>query len=136
MSLLGRRVDLVRRAGPTSSAAAQVLLDDSAAADHNSGQMYAIELSQSATADLVALRSFDRARVVAAIEGELLQQPTSATRNRKMLRELRPAWEHVPPLWQLRVGEFRVFYDVDEVEHVVYVRRVIRKGTKTTGEIV
>lgn len=53
-----------------------------------------------------------------------------------MLRELRPAREHVPPLWQLRVGEFRVFYDVDEVEHVVYVRRVIRKGTKTTGEIV
>jgi mRNA-degrading endonuclease RelE of RelBE toxin-antitoxin system len=98
--------------------------------------MYTIELSESAAADLIALRAFDRARVVTEIEKELSWHPTIATRHRKMLRELRPAWEHVPPLWQLRIGEHRVFYDVDEVAHVVYVRRVIRKGTKTTGEIV
>lgn len=98
--------------------------------------MYTIELSKSAAADLIALRAFDRARVVAEIQSELSRHPTTSARHRKVLRELRPAWEHVPPLWQLRVGELRVFYDVDEVEHVVYVRRVIRKGTKTTGEIV
>lgn len=98
--------------------------------------MYTIELSKSAAADLIVLRAFDRARLVSEIQGELSRHPTLSARHRKMLRELRPAWEHVPPLWQLRVGEFRVFYDVDEAEHVVYVRRVIRKGTKTTGEIV
>lgn len=98
--------------------------------------MYSIELSVSATADLMVLRAFDRARVVAQIQSELSRHPTVPARQRKMLKELRPAWEHVPPLWQLRVGELRVFYDVDEVEQVVYVRRVIRKGTRTTGEIV
>src|SRR5262245_37532140 len=98
--------------------------------------MYGIELSQSATADLVALRAFDRARIVAQIRAELAMSPTMPARHRKMLRELRPAWEHVPPLWQMRVGDFRVFYDVDEAQRTVYVRRVIRKGTKTTGEVV
>jgi mRNA-degrading endonuclease RelE of RelBE toxin-antitoxin system len=98
--------------------------------------MFAIELSRSAAADLVALRAFERARIVAEIRAELATSPTSPGRNKKMLRELRPAWEHVPPLWQLRIGEHRAFYDVDEAQRIVYVRRVVRKGSKTTGEIV
>lgn len=98
--------------------------------------MYSIELSNSATADLIVLRAFDRARVIVEIQSELSRHPAVSARHRKVLRELRPAWEHAPPLWQLRVGEFRVFYDVDETEQVVHVRRVIRKGTRTTGEIV
>jgi len=36
---------------------------------------------------------------------------------------------------QLRVGDYRVFYDVDEEESLVIVRHVRRKGTRTTGEI-
>ena len=36
---------------------------------------------------------------------------------------------------QLRVGDFRVFYDVDETERVVIVMHVRRKGRKTTGEV-
>jgi mRNA-degrading endonuclease RelE of RelBE toxin-antitoxin system len=47
---------------------------------------------------------------------------------------------HVPsvrpgltPIWELRVGEYLVFYDVSPTESVVYVRAVRRKrrGTKT-----
>ena len=43
------------------------------------------------------------------------------------------AWEAVPPVWELRVGESRVFYDVSEEDSVVYVRAVRRKprGKKT-----
>lgn len=36
-------------------------------------------------------------------------------------------WMAVPPIWELRVGEFRVFYDVDEPSNMVYVRAVKRK---------
>lgn len=104
--------------------------------DHNSGPMYAIEIARAAQADLVTLRVFDRTRILAAIRAELAHSPTVAAGHRKMLRDLRPSWDHVPPLWQLRVGDYRVFYDADEAERVVYIRRVIRKGTQTTGEIV
>jgi mRNA-degrading endonuclease RelE of RelBE toxin-antitoxin system len=98
--------------------------------------MYAIEIARAALADLATLRVFDRSRIVAAIRTELSHTPTVAARHRKQLHDLRPSWEHVPPVWQMRVGDYRIFYDTDEVGRVVYVRRVIRKGTKTTGEIV
>ncbi len=58
------------------------------------------------------------------------------TRNKKKLVGLVPPWEHVEPVWELRVGEFRVFYDVDEVEARVVVRAVRRKPPhKATEEI-
>jgi mRNA-degrading endonuclease RelE of RelBE toxin-antitoxin system len=98
--------------------------------------MYAIEISDDAQADLIVLRAFDRARILRELPADLGHTPTVATRRRKMLEDLRPSWEHVPPLWQLRVGEYRVFYDVDEAKKAVYIRRVLRKGSKTTGEIV
>lgn len=98
--------------------------------------MYTIEIAHAAQADLATLRVFDRARILALIKAELSQTPTVAARHRKVLHDLRPAWDHTPPLWQVRVGDYRVFYDTDEAGRVVYVRRVIRKGTKTTGEIV
>jgi mRNA-degrading endonuclease RelE of RelBE toxin-antitoxin system len=98
--------------------------------------MYAIEIARAALADLATLRVYDRARILAAIKAELSHTPTVAAGHRKMLRDLRPAWEHVPPLWQVRIGDYRVFYDTDEAGRVVYIRRVLRKGTKTTGEII
>jgi len=42
----------------------------------------------------------------------------------------------VVPIWELRVGEFRVFYDVDEEAQTVFVRAVRHKPPhKTTEEI-
>jgi mRNA-degrading endonuclease RelE of RelBE toxin-antitoxin system len=50
---------------------------------------------------------------------------------------LAPDFEHVPPVWELRIGEYRVFYDVDEPDHKVYVRAVLRKEAgRTTGAII
>lgn len=47
-----------------------------------------------------------------------------------------PPFESDPPIWELRVGEFRVFYDVDEIERIVYIRAVRHKPPhKTTEEI-
>lgn len=98
--------------------------------------MYTIEIARAAQADLGTVRAFERARILTAIRAELSHTPAVAAGHRKILRDLRPSWDHVPPLWQMRVGDYRIFYDTDEADLVVYVRRVIRKGTKTTGEIV
>ena len=66
--------------------------------------------------------------------GEL--KPTVATRNRKRLEVASPSFEHVPPIWELRVGEYRVFYDVDESARTVYVRAVrLKEPHQTTEDI-
>ena len=54
---------------------------------------------------------------------------------REVLVGATPSFEHVQPVWQLRVGDFRVIYDVDEKDRRVTVRAVLHKGSKTTGEI-
>ena len=47
-----------------------------------------------------------------------------------------PPWDAVPPIWELRVGEYRVFYDVSEEEKTVYVRAIRKKPQgKRTEEI-
>jgi mRNA-degrading endonuclease RelE of RelBE toxin-antitoxin system len=52
------------------------------------------------------------------------------------LINLVPPWDVAPPVWELRVGQYRVFYDVDEGKKVVYVRAVREKPRgKTTEEI-
>jgi mRNA-degrading endonuclease RelE of RelBE toxin-antitoxin system len=57
------------------------------------------------------------------------------TKRRKLLEGLVPPWDSERPVWQLRVGDFRVFYDVDEERREVIVRAIRRKGTKGTEEI-
>ena len=65
------------------------------------------------------------------------RRPGRETRNRKILAGLVPLWEHLPPVWELRIGEYRVFYDVDEKTRRVMVRAVRHKPPhKTTEEII
>jgi mRNA-degrading endonuclease RelE of RelBE toxin-antitoxin system len=87
--------------------------------------MYTIELIAEAIDDLRLLRKFEQKQVVAAIESQLENQATEETRNRKRLRPNQLAE------WELRVGTFRVFYDVDSQGAVVKVVAVGRKrGSK------
>jgi mRNA-degrading endonuclease RelE of RelBE toxin-antitoxin system len=47
-----------------------------------------------------------------------------------------PPWEHVEPVWELRIGEYRVFYDVNEEDLTVAIRAIRHKPPhKTTEEI-
>lgn len=49
---------------------------------------------------------------------------------------LAPPWEHVEPVWELRIGEYRVFYDVDQAGATVAIRAIRHKPPhKTTEEI-
>src|SRR5215470_15108261 len=96
--------------------------------------MFEIRFSEGAIADLQALPPFRRATVVNAVERQLAVTPLAKSRNRKELAGLIPPWDQVRPVWELRIGEYRVFYDVDSERGVVVVQAVRRKGRRTTGE--
>jgi mRNA-degrading endonuclease RelE of RelBE toxin-antitoxin system len=61
-------------------------------------------------------------------------RPETPTKNRKLLENLIPPWESILPIWELRVGEYRVFYDVSRTESVVYVRAIRRKRRQAKTE--
>ena len=84
---------------------------------------------------LRALRAREQVRIVDEIEEQLTFQPLTPTSRRKELKGAAPSFEHVPPVWQLRVDAFRIIYDVDLGEGTVTVRAVLYKGNKTTKEI-
>jgi mRNA-degrading endonuclease RelE of RelBE toxin-antitoxin system len=80
---------------------------------------YAIEYTEAAERHLQALTARQRAIVLDAVEEQLAHQPTVETRNRKRMR--------ANPLagWELRVGELRVYFDVEEgPDAVVTVRGI------------
>jgi mRNA-degrading endonuclease RelE of RelBE toxin-antitoxin system len=83
--------------------------------------------------DLRKTRLYYRNQIFDAIEEQLTYEPDRATRNRKLLKNLNPPWQAVAPIWELRVNEYRVFYDVSPTEPVVSVRAVRKKsrGRKT-----
>jgi len=98
--------------------------------------MYKIEYAVGVAEDLSNLRAYDRRRVLDRLEEQLLHQPGQETRNKKPLPGLRPPWEHEEPVWELRIGEHRVFYDVGEPERVVKVRAIrLKRPDETTEEI-
>ena len=61
-------------------------------------------------------------------------EPNIPARNRKLLRRLVAPWRSTAPVWELRVGEYRVFYDIDDEEPVVLVRAIRRKPQRKRTE--
>ena len=82
---------------------------------------YAIELAEDSKRDIQARRSFERRKVVDAIERHLRHEPAKESQSRiKRLREL------ARPQYRLRVDDIRVFYDI--VDGVVEIIAVIAKS--------
>jgi mRNA-degrading endonuclease RelE of RelBE toxin-antitoxin system len=81
---------------------------------------YEIRYSNEAIEQLKKLRVFDRRTILDQIDEVLTVNPTTGSKARiKRLRE--PA----PTAFRLRVGEFRVFYDV--AENTVLIIQVLSK---------
>lgn len=98
--------------------------------------MYKIKYSEGVADDLGGLRPNQRGQILDRIEVQLRHEATGQTRNRKIVVGLVPPWEHVDAVWELRIGEYRVFYDVDEAESTVIVRAIRHKPPhKGTEEI-
>ena len=95
--------------------------------------MFKIRFAESVEGDLRKIPLYYRNQILDSIEEQLVHEPETATRNRKLLENLTPPCQPVEPIWELRVGEYRVFYDVSLMESIDYVRTVRKKprGTKT-----
>jgi mRNA-degrading endonuclease RelE of RelBE toxin-antitoxin system len=112
--------------------------------------VYAVRWDEGALDDLrrMKLRAYEVRQIVDAVDEQLTHEPDRESKRKKIIRpgEDLP-FEHLEPVWQLRVGEYRVFYDVAEREEerpeieppcegVVSIRAVRHKpGHKTTREI-
>ncbi|MCK6629060.1 MAG: hypothetical protein L6R45_28270 [Anaerolineae bacterium] len=80
---------------------------------------YRIEYSREAIDHLRDLSARQRSIVFDAVDEQLLYEPTVETRNRKLMRPNPLA------IYELRVGDLRVYYDVeDDPETAVVIRAV------------
>lgn len=96
---------------------------------------FTVQLDQPARSELERLRSYGQRRITDAMRAHLTDTPHVETRNRKRFRrEQRADFRYTPPLWELRVGDFRVLYDVDVSEETVFVHAVRHKPPGTTTE--
>ena len=96
---------------------------------------YEILIHELAAEEVERLPTFQQRRIIESIEQQLSLEPSGPTRRRKCLLGLAPSFEHVLPVWQLRVGDYRIFYDVDETKQLVNIRAIRRKGTQQTEDI-
>lgn len=96
--------------------------------------LFGIEFTRNAAAETELLRAFDQRRIIETVEQQLSFQPLLPTRNRKPLDNPRADFDFTPPLWELRCGTIRVFYDVDLEQQVVYVRAVREKPLHHTSD--
>src|SRR5260370_27015511 len=74
---------------------------------------FAINMTEGAEADLKWFKAYGRSIILAWLESHLQYQPMLAMRR---LNTMRP---NPVAGWELRLGDFRVLYDVDEVKRVV-----------------
>ena len=86
---------------------------------------YEIQFVSSAKGQLDAFEVAARTGIIAAIEEQLSNEPRIETRNRKRLRP-----NPLAP-WELRVGNVRVFYDVEESAKVT----ILAIGTKDRNKL-
>lgn len=80
--------------------------------------MYQIEFTPEALDDLTALKKNEQTEILDSIEEQLRFEPATETRNRKRMR-LNPVAE-----WELRIGRFRVLYNVEEEVKIVSIEAV------------
>ena len=88
---------------------------------------YRIEYSPDAVTHLRVLTARQQTIVLNNVRVQLTDEPTHETKNRKLMR-LNP----IAP-WELRIGDLRVYYDVEpEPEAIVQVRAI---GVKTRNRV-
>ncbi len=87
--------------------------------------MFQIDFTPEAIDDLRSFRKYDQQRIIDEIEGQLPEGANQETRHRKRLRP-NPFAE-----WELHVGDFRVFYNVNEDELRVTILAIgVKQGNK------
>lgn len=80
--------------------------------------MHEIQWSDTAIDHFRGFRKYDQQRLMTAIDVHLLHQPTLETSKRVRL------FPNELAEWELRIGELRVFYDVDEKAQTVQIEAI------------
>lgn len=86
---------------------------------------FAVTFTSSALDDIAPLRKRERKAILDGIEKQLVYEPNVETRNRKRLRPNRTSE------WEVRIGTYRVFYDVRQTERIVEVKVIGAKRGNT-----
>ena len=76
---------------------------------------YKIDFNEDAKSDFDWYDVYERKMILSGIKEQLLYEPLTETKNRKMLRE-----NPLAP-WELRIGKYRVFYHVDNDSKIVII---------------
>lgn len=90
-----------------------------------------VELSQRARENLRTFPKRDQQIITDEIRDQLVHQPDQPTRQRKKLRD-----NDIAP-WELRIGDIRIFYDIDKDENLVIIVAIGEKAhniLRTGGE--
>src|SRR3989338_2215402 len=93
--------------------------------------MYRILIVPDAQDELDRVPAFYRRQVEQAIKTQLRHDPEKTTKNRKCLRSAADGFQYEPPLWEFRVGEWRIFYDVEDRNVIIRAFRMKPPGKKT-----
>jgi len=83
--------------------------------------MFETRFVDSALEDLEFLKKLEQRYLVSMIEQHLSSEPATPTRKKKLLRP------NDLSTWELRLGAFRVFYEVDPQAMIVWVKAIGRK---------
>ncbi len=75
--------------------------------------IYQIEITDDAKTDMSFFEMYERKIILAGIKEQLTHEPLKETKNRKKLRDNPIA------AWELRIGRYRIFYEVNK--HIVTV---------------
>lgn len=79
---------------------------------------FRIEVAESALKDIQWFKKHERVLILDKMEKQLRHQPAMITRNRKALRH------NILSRWELRIGKYRVFYNVDQNAQLVIITAV------------
>ncbi|MEW6351068.1 MAG: type II toxin-antitoxin system RelE/ParE family toxin [Thermodesulfobacteriota bacterium] len=85
--------------------------------------MWDVRFTPDAWKDVLHYRRNEQATIVSRIETELCTQPSLEARHRKPLRP------NELSTWELRIGRFRVFYNMDLENRVVTVTALAIRNT-------
>ena len=92
--------------------------------------MLAIKFAAEAYVDLKRLRAHDRVTIMGAIERYLTGPKLLLGRRIKLLHLADGS-----DIYRLRVGDHRVFFDLDADVGLIVIRSIRHKGRRTTEEI-
>ena len=76
---------------------------------------YTLDMTEDANDDLSFYRAFERKIITDDIVDQLMYEPSHETKRRRVLRD-NPIAQ-----WELKIGKFRVFYEIDGDQLVVTI---------------